>query len=329
VPSTAKAYSLNVTALPMTGFLGYLTIWPAGEARPLVSTLNSYDGRPKANAAIVPAGSGGAISVYVTDTAHLVLDINGYFVPATDPSALAFFPLSPCRVVDTRYPVGSLSGPFLTGQQARSFPILSSSCNIPTTAQVYSLNFTAIPHGPLSWIAVWPTGQPQPTVSTLNADTGVVTANAAIVPAGVAGAITVFPTHDIELVIDINGYFAPSSSTSGLSLFTLSPCRILDTRESTGPFTGTRPVDTAAGPCGVIPGAQAVVLNATVAPLQPLSWLVLWSSGQPQPVVSTLNADDGLLTSNMAIVPASSGIIDAYATDPTQLVLDTIGYFAP
>jgi hypothetical protein len=31
----------------------------------------------------------------------------------------------------------------------------------------------------------------------------------------------------------------------------------------------------------------------------------------------------------MAIVPASSGIIDAYATDPTQLVLDTIGYFAP
>ena len=57
-------------------------MWPTGEAQPGVSTLNS-DGRVKANAAIVPAGTSGAISVYATDTTDLVLDINGYFVPAT------------------------------------------------------------------------------------------------------------------------------------------------------------------------------------------------------------------------------------------------------
>jgi hypothetical protein len=50
-----------VTAVPR-GALRYLTAWPTGEAQPLVSTLNSIDGAVLANAAIVPAGTGGAVS---------------------------------------------------------------------------------------------------------------------------------------------------------------------------------------------------------------------------------------------------------------------------
>jgi len=46
-----------------------------------VSTLNSWDGAVVANAAIVPAGTSGAISVYVTNRTHVILDINGYFAP--------------------------------------------------------------------------------------------------------------------------------------------------------------------------------------------------------------------------------------------------------
>jgi len=34
-----------------------------------------------ANAAIVPAGTDGAISVFVTNQTHVILDINGYFAP--------------------------------------------------------------------------------------------------------------------------------------------------------------------------------------------------------------------------------------------------------
>ncbi len=44
--------------------------------------MNSPDGRIKANAAIVPAGADGAVSVYVTDTTDVILDIDGYFTPA-------------------------------------------------------------------------------------------------------------------------------------------------------------------------------------------------------------------------------------------------------
>jgi hypothetical protein len=43
--------------------------------------LNSWDGAVIANAAIVPAGTGGAVSVYVYSPADVILDINGYFAP--------------------------------------------------------------------------------------------------------------------------------------------------------------------------------------------------------------------------------------------------------
>ncbi len=80
IPGTARAYSLNITVAP-AGALYYLTVWPGGAAQPLVSTLNSFEGRIVANAAIVPAGSDGSINVFVTDRTDLIVDINGYFVP--------------------------------------------------------------------------------------------------------------------------------------------------------------------------------------------------------------------------------------------------------
>ena len=80
IPSTAQAYSLNATVVP-SGLLSYLTLWPAGGARPNVSTLNSFLGLVVANAALVPGGTGGAVSAFVTDQTHLILDINGFFAP--------------------------------------------------------------------------------------------------------------------------------------------------------------------------------------------------------------------------------------------------------
>ena len=335
IPSTAAAYSLNVAVVPHGG-LGYLTVWPAGQPRPVIATLNSVDGRIKANAAIIPAGTNEAISVYATQTTDVILDIDGYFVPATS-ATLAFFPLTPCRVADTRWTIGPLGGPYLAGGQERIFPVLSSTCNIPDTALAYSLNFAAIPHGPLGYMTVWPTGQNKPLVSTLNALTGTVTANAALVPSGLQGAISVYPSSATDLVIDVDGYFAqplsgpqPADGPQPLSLYTLAPCRVLDTRHGSGAFSGTIAVDVLTSVCQV-PSAQAYVLNATVVPYhgQPLGYLTLWPDAESKPVVATLNALDGAITSNMAIVPTLNGSIDAFATTPTDLVADIFSYFAP
>ena len=60
-----------------------------------------------------------------------------------------------------------------------------------------------------------------------------------------------------------------------------------------------------------------------------MPYLTLWPNGEGQPTVSTLNARDGFITSNMAIVPTNNGSIDAYAGGFTQLILDISSYFAP
>jgi len=329
IPATATAFSLNVTVVPSVT-LGYLTLWPSGQAQPVVSTMNSFDGRIKANAAIVSAGNNGAVSVYVSDTTDVILDIIGYFVPlGSYPGALAFYPLPPCRVADTRNAAALLGGPSLAATGVRSFPILASPCGTPATAQAYSLNFTAVPPAGLGYLTVWPDGQPQPLASSLNDPTGTITANAVIVPAPGSGAVDVFATDNTNLVIDSNGYFA-SPGPGGLSLYTIAPCRVLDTRMSPGtPITSALSVPIGANPCNVPAAAQAFVLNATVVPTGPLGFLTLWPLGQAQPLVSTLNAPDGAVTSNMAIVPSGGGFIMAFASNPTHLILDITGYFAP
>jgi hypothetical protein len=328
IPATAQAYSLNVTVVPR-GPLGFLTTFPCGQPLPVASTLNSIDGRAKAVAAIVPAGTNGDVCFYVSDDTELVLDIDGYFVAPAAPNSLSFYPVTPCRLVDTRLASGPFGGPFLVGNATgRTFPI-RGQCNLPLTAQAYSLNYTTVPRQPLGFLTTWPAGQVKPIVSTLNAVTGTATANAAIVPAAANGDVSVFVSDDTDLVIDVNGYFAPPGP-GGLSFYRLLPCRVLDTRTPpNSQFAGTLSVNVTASGCGTPASAQAYVLNATVVPPAALGFLTLWPQGTARPIVSTLNAADGTVTSNMAIVPTTNGSINVYAADMIQLVLDISGYFAP
>jgi hypothetical protein len=66
-----------------------------------------------------------------------------------------------------------------------------------------------------------------------------------------------------------------------------------------------------------------------VVPSGALGYLTLWPDGATQPLVSTLNALDGSISDNMAIVPTTNGKVDAYASGLTQLILDISSYFAP
>jgi hypothetical protein len=276
----------------------------------------------------------GAINVYVSDQSQVILDINGYFaLPANAPSGLAFYPATPCRVIDTRSADGPFGGPILGGGTSRTVPIRTSSCGLPATAVAYSLNMTVVPDGRLDFLTTWPTGSLQPWVSTLNDPTGTVVANAAIVPGGASGSIDVFVTQQTHLIIDVNGYFAPPTA-GGLLFYGLPGCRVVDTRNPNGPFggpalSGQRNFNIAAADCGVPATAQAYSLNATVVPQGLLGYLSLWSAGLPQPLVSTLNSYDATMVSNAAIVPTSTGAISAYSSSTTDLILDLNGVFAP
>jgi hypothetical protein len=89
IPSTAQAYSFNVTVVPHGGPVDYITIWPAGATKPVVSTLDDVQGLVVANAAIVPAGASatsGGVSVYNYGpaTTDVIIDLNGFFAASSD-----------------------------------------------------------------------------------------------------------------------------------------------------------------------------------------------------------------------------------------------------
>ena len=130
-------------------------------------------------------------------------------------SAVAFVGIVPCRLVDTRGQTGesgAFGPPIMAANETRTIPVLTNTrCNIPASAQAYSLNFTVVPTTTLTYLSGWPTGNPpNPLVSILNSLlTGGIVANAAVVPGGANGSIDVFVTNQTQVIIDINGYYAP------------------------------------------------------------------------------------------------------------------------
>ncbi len=140
----------------------------------------------------------------------------GSHLLAAQTPPLTFVGINPCRVVDTRSGGGTFGAPDLTAGSTRSFPILQSSCGIPSNALGYLLNITAQPINGLAYLTVWPTGQVQPNASTLNAPNQQIVANAALVPAGTGGAISVYVSDQTNLIIDIDGYLiAGATGASG------------------------------------------------------------------------------------------------------------------
>ena len=79
IPADADAVLLNVTVTQPTT-PGYLSVWPGGVARPLVSSLNFVAGQTVANLVLVPVGSDGTVRFLApTGTVHVVADVTGYY----------------------------------------------------------------------------------------------------------------------------------------------------------------------------------------------------------------------------------------------------------
>src|SRR6266540_1482160 len=126
-------------------------------------------------------------------------------------SPLPFIGVTPCRVLDTRNPVGPFGGPAFSSGQTRSFTIPSGPCSGIPIAGAYSLNFTVVNMTGFGFLTAWPAGTAQPLVSTLDyVPAEGALANAAIVPASGSGAISVYVSVGTDVIIDINGYYAPA-----------------------------------------------------------------------------------------------------------------------
>src|ERR1017187_6915549 len=124
-----------------------------------------------------------------------------------------YYAVTPCRVADTRatsgFPAGYGPPSIAGGGTQRSFTI-TGKCGIPPTAMAVSFNFAVWGPTTRGGLRVFPAGLPTPTVSTLNWEANILAlANAALVPLGTGGAITVQVDGPgtVDIFFDVNGYF--------------------------------------------------------------------------------------------------------------------------
>ena len=135
-------------------------------------------------------------------------------------SPLPFIAITPCRVADTRGNgfAGQYGPPALVANTTRSFTI-TGQCVIPVSAAAVSFNFAALNVSAAGDLRVFPAGAGVPLVSTLNYNANTPNiANAAVVPLGTGGAITVqADATPIDLIIDVNGYYDDNGVITGLN----------------------------------------------------------------------------------------------------------------
>ena len=118
-----------------------------------------------------------------------------------------------------------------------------------------------------------------------------------------------------------------------VSMYTLAPCRVVDTRTISPPPLadhGTRILTMVGGTCGVPATARAIVLNVTaVAPEAP-GFLTLYPGDQDRPEASTLNFSRGQVRANNAIVPlGADGTLAIFngSAGAAHVIVDVVGYF--
>jgi hypothetical protein len=151
-------------------------------------------------------------------------------------------------------------------------------------------------------------------------------------------------SHSITATYSGDSAFVGSTSpaftevvTGPTKLYTLTPCRLVDTRNPNGPYGGpalspggTRTF-TLTGQCGIPSGAVSVAVNVVATGGSSTGYFTLYAPSSPRPNTSTLNFGAGKTRANNAIIGlGTAGDVAVYAgqaSGSVNLVLDVTGYF--
>lgn len=328
IPQGASAVSGNFTVADPTG-AGYLTLWNCSSNQPVVSTVNFVAGQVMPNAATVPLDPTGGLCVYSNVSQQLVVDVNGYY---SDGGASRFTPLSPYRIADSRSGFGTdhvSAGETVVLQVA-------GVGGVPAAATAVSLNVTSTDAWTSGFVTAWACDDPQPYVSNLNPQPGRARPNLVVTPVAADGTVCLFASNDVELVVDVTGYY---STTSSRRFVPNAPFRFVDTRDryraELNIGTGGAPLGAGqvltvqvAGVRGVPADAKAVSVNVTVTGASGPGFLTAWPCGD-RPLASTANYAAGESVSNAAQLPLSaSGQLCIFSQTTAHVVVDMNGWWA-
>ncbi|HEY8813624.1 MAG TPA: fibronectin type III domain-containing protein [Candidatus Dormibacteraeota bacterium] len=336
--SGVSAVVLNVTATNATAS-SFLTVWPAGVARPIASNLNWVRGQTVPNLVVVSLGSNGYASLYNgAGSVDVIFDVAGYVAAPTPvpPAAGLYNPIVPHRVLDTRNGTGTPKAQLCAGQTI-NVPI-TGTLNVPSSgvsAVVLNVTATNTVVAP-SFVTVFPTGSARPLASNLNFVPGQTVANRVIVKVGTGGSVSFYDAAGhTDVVADVAGWFTDGTTAAGGARFLgVTPARILDTRSTTSVGPGATRALTVAGQGGVpaigdaVP-PTAVVLNVTVTNPTASSFLTVWPDGSARPLASDVNFRPGQTVPGLVVVRVGpGGAIDLYnAAGSADVIVDVVGWF--
>jgi hypothetical protein len=136
-----------------------------------------------------------------------------------EPRPTDFYTLDACRVVDTRQGLGSLS----SGIGPKAFPV-AGTCGVPANAKAVSVNVTAVSPTSSGNMRLFPSDRLQPNTSTINFEAGKNRANNALLGLSADGRLSAVMggTGQVDLVVDVNGYFAESTNRVNKDIWTTS-----------------------------------------------------------------------------------------------------------
>ena len=123
--------------------------------------------------------------------------------------ALGLYTLPPCRVADTRSPVGPYGGPALAANSDRVF-ILWGRCGIPSTADSVTLNVTVTGATAAGDIRIFPAGSSIGIASAINYGPGKTRANNGTYNLGSTGGLVFHSDQasgSVHVILDVAGYF--------------------------------------------------------------------------------------------------------------------------
>jgi SpoIID/LytB domain protein len=319
-PAGASAVMVNVTAVD-TLFNGFITAYPCGQPRPNASATQAVRGGIVAGGAIVPLGRDGRLCVFAHPTTHLVVDLFGYYSPA---SGERFQPIDTVRRLDTR------SGAALAGGSVTRVRVAGVS-GIPTGARAVALTVQAVSARGPGFISVYPCAPTRPTVSNVNVPQGGTIANHVQVGVTTTGEICVYVHATMHVIVDVSGWYGPGATTDFVAV---SPTRVIDTRIGVGLAgafaTGANRAIPLAGTSGLPAGGalRAIAAVVTTTESTGTGFITVHPCRTPPPKVSMVRYTPW---SNMATTVVgnvdSAGRWCLYASAATHLVMDVNGYF--
>lgn len=326
VPADAAGVALNVT-IDQPSAVSFITVFPTGAARPLASNLNVEAGQQVANAVTVKIGTNGEISIYNNaGTAHVIVDLNGWYDDDSVSGGGGFFGAQPTRLLDTRVAPATKLGPGETVDIQ-----VTGVGGVPDTATAAALNVTVDQPTAVSYLTAFPTGEDRPLASNINFAPGQQLANTVIVQLGTDGMVSIYNNlGDVDVIVDLNGWFDGSLPGGGMTGIT--PERVLDTRTGAVPIGPgeTRNVNVLAAAGVPDYGVTSVVLNVTATQPTATSFLTVFPAGTVRPLASNLNFQAGDTVPNEVLVQVGAdGNVSVYNNlGSTHVVVDVFAWFS-